>query len=175
MDKQIEEIASSEEYIDKVKALCTFKGIATLSAMIIISEVFDFSRFTDPRDLMAFLGMVPSEFSSGGKNSKGSITRCGNKRARRVLIEAAHDMRHKPIITRKMKENLEKVEPDLRIAPVRALKRLHKRYFHLLFKDKPKSKVVVAVAREMVGFIWHNMIIVEGKLSKKELKIPEAS
>ena len=86
-------------------------------------------------------------------------------------------MRHRPIITKNMKENLEKVEPDLRIIPVKAMKRLNKRFLHLLFKDKPTQKVATAVAREMVGFIWHTMLIVEGKMSneKIELNLPEAS
>ncbi len=166
MDKAIEEIALTNEYKEKVNALCAFKGIGTLSAMILISEIIDFNRFSNPKDLMAYLGMVPSEFSSGGKTKKGSITKCGNTRARRILIEAAHHSRHKPIIGMKMTKDLEKVNSDLRIAPTKALKRLHKRYYYLIFKGKPIQVAVVAVARELVGFLWHNMIIVEEQSNK---------
>ena len=94
---------------------------------------------------------------------KGSITKCGNTRARRILIEAAHHSRHKPVISAKMKKNLEIVDSELRIAPVKALKRLHKRYYHFIFKGKPTQIAVVAVARELIGFLWHNMIIIEGR------------
>jgi len=163
MDNIIEDIASSEEYREKVKALCAFKGIGVLTAMILISEIFDFSRFSDPRDLMAYLGMVPSEYSSGPNVKRGPITKCGNTRARRVLIEAAHHCRHKPLITAQMKRDLEAVDAELRIAPIKAMKRLNKRYYYLIFKGKPIQVAVVSVARELIGFLWHNMIIVEGR------------
>ncbi len=178
MDNAIEEIASTDEYRERVNALCAFKGIRTLSAMILISEIIDFSRFNDPRDLMAYLGMVPSEYSSGGKIKKGSITKCGNTRARRVLIESAHHSRHKPVIGATMKQDLEMVDSDLRIAPVKALNRLHKRYYHFIFKGKPIQVAVVAVARELIGFLWHNMIIVEGRsdgLENADLNYAEIS
>ncbi len=174
MNKMIEEIALTDEYREKVKALSAFKGIRVLTAMILISEIFDFSRFSDPRELMAYLGMVPSEYSTGRTIKKGPITKCGNTRSRRVLIEAAHHCRHKPIITKRMKKDFEEIEPELRIAPVKAMKRLHKRYYHLLFKGKSTQVTVVAVARELIGFLWHSMIIIEGrsgspKKSKQDL------
>jgi len=161
MDKEIETIASTEPYREKVKALCAFRGIATLTAMIIISEIIDFSRFSNPKELMAYLGIVPSEYSSGGSVKKGSITKCGNKRVRRALVEAAHHYRHKPIITVKMKKDVESTKEELRIAPVKALHRLHKKYYHLIFKGKPTQVAVTAVARELSGFIWYNMVLIE--------------
>lgn len=171
MDMMIEDIGSSDEYREKVKALCVFKGIGVLTAMILISEIFDFSRFSDPRDLMAYLGMVPSEYSSGANVKRGPITKCGNARARRVLIEAAHHCRHKPLITAQMKSDLEAVDAELRIAPIKAMKRLNKRYYYLIFKGKPTQVVVVSVARELIGFLWHNMIIVEGRSNNSEKSI----
>ena len=107
MDKLIEEIALTDEYKSKVNSLCAFRGIGTLTAMIIISEIVDFNRFCNPKELMAYLGMVPSEYSSGGAVKKGSITKCGNKRVRTALVEAAHHYRHKPNITINMKRSLE--------------------------------------------------------------------
>lgn len=163
MDKEIELIAETEEYREKVKALCAFRGIAVLTAMIILSEVIDFSRFSNPRELMAYLGIVPSEYSSGNTIKKGAITKCGNRRVRRALVEAAHHYRHNPVITVHMKRKLEATEPELRQAPLKALKRLHKRYYHFIFKGKVTQIAVVAVARELTGFLWHNMIILEGK------------
>jgi transposase len=82
LDKEIQEIAQTEEYNEKVKALCAYRGIGVLTAMIILSEVIDFSRFSNARELMAHLGMVPSEYSSGQSIRKGSLTKCGNKRVR---------------------------------------------------------------------------------------------
>ena len=161
LDKEIEQIASTELYREKVKALCAFRGIATLTAMIIISEIIDFSRFSNPKELMAYLGIVPSEYSSGGSVKKGSITKCGNKRVRRALIEAAHHYRHKPVITVKMKKGVQDTKEELRIAPVKALHRLHKKYYHLIFKGKPIQVTVTAVARELSGFIWYNMVLIE--------------
>ncbi|MFH0975827.1 MAG: transposase [Spirochaetota bacterium] len=161
IDKKIGEIALTEEYKEKVNALCAFRGIGTLTAMIIISEVVDFSRFTSPRELMAYLGMVPREYSSGQTVRKGSITKCGNKRVRRALVEAAHHYRHKPIISAKMKKDLENTSAELRIAPIKALKRLNKRYYHLIFNGKKTQTTVVAIGRELIGFIWYNMVLTE--------------
>lgn len=169
MDKSIEKIALTDEYISKVNSLCAFRGIGTLTAMIIISEIVDFNRFSNPRELMAYIGMVPREYSSGGTVKKGSITKCGNKRVRKALVEAAHHYRHKPNITIKMKKNLENTEAELRLAPVKALKRLHNKYFQLLFRGKPVQVAVVAVARELCGFIWNNMIIIEGNGKSLEI------
>ncbi len=166
MDKEIEEIALTDEYREKVNSLRAFRGIGTLTAMIIISEVIDFIRFENPKDLMAYLGVIPSEYSSSDTIKKGAITKCGNKRVRRALVEAAHHYRHKPVISYRMKKDLENTDNELRIAPVKALKRLNKRYYHLLLNGKPKQITVVAVARELLGFIWHNMVIVE----KRDLK-----
>ncbi len=112
---------------------------------------------------MAYLGMVPREYSSGSIVRKGSITKCGNKRVRRALVEAAHHYRHKPIITMKMKKTLENTDPYLRLAPVKALKRLHKKYYQMIYRGKLKQVTVVAVARELSGFLWHTMILLESK------------
>lgn len=161
IDKEIATIAATEPYREKVKALCAFRGIATLTAMILISEIVDFSRFSNPKELMAYLGIVPSEYSSGGSVKKGSITKCGNKQARRALVEAAHHYRHQPKITAKMKKDIENTKEELRIAPVKSLHRLHKKYYHLIFKGKPTQVAVTAVARELVGFIWYNMVLIE--------------
>jgi transposase len=161
MDKEIHQLAETKRYKEKVDVLCAYRGIGVLTAMILITEIIDFKRFRDPRELMAYLGMVPSEYSSGSTVKKGSITKCGNKRARRALVEAAHHSRHKPVITITMKNDLQKIREHLRMTPVKAMKRLHSRYYHLLFKGKITQVAVVAVARELAGFIWHSMVMLE--------------
>jgi transposase len=161
LDKEIGEIAKTPVYRDKVEALCAYRGIGVLTAMILLTEVVSFNRFSDPRQLMAYLGLVPNEYSSGGKRTQGSITKCGNRRVRRALIETSWHYLYKPVITDKMSEDLKKVAPELRHPAEKALMRLHKRYFSLLFKGKPKQKAIVAVARGLCGFIWSSMVYIE--------------
>jgi len=164
LDREIAKIAESDDYKMKVDALKAYRGISTLSAMVLIVEVVSFNRFAKARELMSYLGLVPSEYSSGGTMKKGALTKCGNKRVRRILVEAAWHNRHEAKVTYSMKANLKKIDAELRNPPLKALKRLNKRYYHLIFAGKPKSKVAAAVARELVGFIWHSMIIVESRL-----------
>lgn len=168
IDREIAQIGETEEYKQKVDALRAFRGISTLSAMILLTEVISFRRFKNAKELMSYLGLVPSEFSSAGMIKKGSLTKTGNKRVRRILVEAAWHNRHKPRVTYAMKANLNKVDPELRTPPMKALVRLHKRYYHLIFSGKSKSKAAAAVARELVGFIWHSMVIVESRLCDHE-------
>jgi len=159
--QKIEEIAQTNPYKDKVQALCAYRGVGVLTAMIFISEIVDFRRFRSPKELMAYLGLTPSEYSSGSKEQKGSITKCGNKRVRKALVESAWHYVKKPRISKKMRDNLEVIPQDLRRAPLEANKRLHKRYFHLVLAGKLRQKAIVAVAREFSGFIWATMIELE--------------
>lgn len=161
--EKIEEMAKTEEYKEKVNALCAYRGIGTLTAMIFISEIVDFRRFRSPKELMAYLGMTPSEYSSGGKERKGSITKCGNSRVRKALVESAWHYVKKPIISKLMRDNLESVPKELRKSPLTALKRLHKRYFYLVLKGKSRQKAIVATARELSGFIWATMVELESQ------------
>jgi transposase len=163
IDREIARISETDNYKLKVDALRAYRGINTLSAMVLITEVVSFSRFSNARELMSYLGIVPSEYSSGGVVRKGALTKCGNKRARRILVEAAWHNRHEPKVTYPMKANLKKIDMELRTPPLKALVRLHKRYYHLIFAGKPKTKAATAVARELAGFVWHSMIIVESR------------
>jgi transposase len=116
--------------------------------------LFAFGRFPDPRRLMSYLGLTPRENSSGEKVKKGPITKAGNKRIRRLLIQAGWHQRHM-LVTSKDLAKRRKGQPEwvVKIAKS-AQKRLHKRYWHLLHNGKMPVKAVTAVAREMVGFIW---------------------
>lgn len=167
LDKEIEEIAQTAEYKEKVAALCAFKGIGILTAMVILSEVISFSRFQKAEELMSYLGLVPSEHSSGGQQNKGSITKTGNSRTRRALTEASWHYRHKAIITQRMKKNMENIDSALRLPPTRCLKRLHKKYHHLVYRGKMPQKAVIAIARELVGFIWDSMVQIEQRQQNK--------
>jgi len=157
LDQQIEQIAESEIYGSAVKKLRAFKGIGTLSAMLFIAEITDFRRFSNPRALMAFLGLIPSEKSSGDKQRGGPITKTGNPRCRTQLIESVQHYAKKPQISYKMKADLAQVDPHSAAIAVKCLKRLHKRYWALSMKGKIRSIALTAIAREFAGFIWAMM------------------
>jgi len=157
LDQKIEQIASSDLYAPAVKKLRAFKGIGTLSAMLFIGEITDFRRFPNPRALMAFLGLIPSEHSSGNKQRGGPITKTGNPRCRTQLIESVQHYVKKPQISYKMKADLAQVDPRSAEIATKCLKRLHKRYWALTSKGKIRSVAITAIARELVGFIWAMM------------------
>lgn len=154
LDRQIEEIARSEVYAPSVKKLRAFKGIGTLAAMLLIAEITDFRRFSNPRALMAFLGLIPSEHSSGDKQAHGSITKAGNDRCRTQLVESVQHYVRSPRITLQMKSDLSGVDPFTANTSLKCLKRLNKRYWSLINKGKLRPVAITAIAREFVGFIW---------------------
>ena len=155
LTSQLEEIAQSEAYAEKVGWLCCLRGVETVTAMTILTELHDFRRFTSARELMSYLGLTPSEYSSSERQRKGSITKAGNGHVRRVLVESAWSYRYRPSVSVCLKKR-RKGQPAQVIAIAdRAQQRLHSRYIKL--KEgyhKPHNVVTVAVARELVGFIW---------------------
>ena len=156
-DDQIEEIACSDIYAPSVKKLRTFKGIGTLSAMLLIAEITDFRRFATPRALMAFLGLIPGEDSSGDKRKGGPITKAGNRRCRTQLIESVQHYVRKPCIGPQMKHDLSQVDAHTANVSLKCMERLHKRYWALALKGKVRQVAITAIAREFVGFIWAMM------------------
>jgi len=137
-----------------VAALQTLRGVAALTAATLVAEVGDFGRFTHPRQLMAYAGVVAREHSSGGRRRQGGITKTGNAHVRRVLIEAAWHARHRPAVSRALRQR--RVGQAAAVCEIadRAQQRLHARYRRLLGRGKSKQKVVVAVGRELLGFLW---------------------
>jgi len=125
-----------------------------LTAMLILAELHDFRRFPSPRALMAYLGLVPSEDSSGDRHRRGRITKTGNTLVRRVLVEASWHYQHRagvgPALARRRKGQPARI---IAIAD-KAQQRLCRRFRRLTAAHKPAAKVVVAVARELSGFIW---------------------
>lgn len=126
----------------------------TLSAVILVAEICDFRRFEHPRELMAFVGLVPSERSSGGKQRRGSITKTGNAHARRALVEAAWHYRHPPRQSETVVARWKGQPPKVVAHAWKAQERLHRRYFRLTSRGRPSQVAVVAVARELCGFVW---------------------
>jgi len=154
LDRQIEQLAERPQYKEMVGLLRCFKGIDTLTAITIIAEIFEFGRFASPRTLMSYLGLTPSESSSGEKRRQGAITKTGNKRIRRLLTESAWHYRHRCGLSKSLKQRRQGQPQWVVDIADRAMVRLRKRYWRLLERGKIKNKAVVAVAREMVGFIW---------------------
>jgi len=157
LDEQIEELARSEIYAPSVKKLRAFKGISTLTAMVLISEITDFRRFPNPGALMAFLGLISSENSSGAKQKGGSITKAGNNRCRSLLIESVQHYTKRPHLSLQMKHDLAQVDAHSAHIAIKCLQRLNKRYWALTMKGKIHPVAITAIAREFVGFIWAMM------------------
>lgn len=154
LDAKLEAIASEAPWAEPVGWLRCFRGIDTLTALSLLAEIHDWRRFGSARQLMAYLGMVPSERSSGGRERRGGITRAGNIRVRRLLVEAAWHYRHRPAVGFRLRAR-RKGQPARVIAIAdRAQHRLHTRYRRLLARGKARNQVVVAVGRELVGFLW---------------------
>ena len=157
LDKEIAAVADKEPYRIPVGWLRCFRGIDTLSAMILLAEIVDFQRFNHPRELMGYLGLVPSEYSSGDTQRRGAITKAGNTHARRALVEAAWHYRHRPSVAGALRQRTEGQPPHVVGLAWRAQQRLHRRYRHLVGHGKRPPVAVVAVARELVGFLWAAM------------------
>jgi transposase len=154
LDARIAETAQTEPYREPVAWLRCFRGIDTLTAMIILAELHDFRRFPNARALMAYLGLVPSESSSGERHRRGRITKTGNTFVRRVLIETSWHYQHRPGVGPGLAAR-RKGQPTRVIAIAdKAQQRLCRRFRRLTAEHKPAPKVVVAVARELAGFIW---------------------
>jgi transposase len=137
-----------------VKALQALRGIDMVTAVTLVAEVGDFRRFATAGALMAFVGLVPSEHSSGGSRRQGRITRTGNGHVRRVVVEAAWHYRRQPRMSKAIRQRNDLVSAGVRTIAWKAQKRLHGRLNRLLGRNKPACQAVVAVARELVGFIW---------------------
>jgi transposase len=157
LDKEIAALAATEPYREPVGWLRCFRGIDTLSAMVLLAEIVDFQRFGRARELMAYLGLVPSEYSSGEAQRRGAITKAGNTHARRALVEAAWHYRHRPTVAGALRQRIDGQPPHIVGLARRAQQRLHRRHRHLMGHGKRPPVAVVAVARELGGFLWAAM------------------
>jgi len=137
-----------------VQALMAFKGFQTVAAMILISELGEVDRFAHPRQVMAYLGLVPTENTSNDKRRQGRITKCGNAHARWLLVERAQHYATPPKVSKELSRRQEGQPAQVRAISWRAQNRLHSRYTRLLGRRLQRNKAMVAIARELCGFIW---------------------
>jgi transposase len=157
VDHQLDEIAHSEPWSDPVRWLCCFRGITTITALGLLAELGDFRRFGTARELMGFLGLTPSEYSSGQERHRGHITKTGPRHARRLLVEAAWHYQHAPRVSRRIAAIQPLVPPDVYARAHGAQIRLHHRHRTLTAHGKRSTVANVAVARELAGFLWAAM------------------
>jgi transposase len=145
-----------------VEALQGMKGFQLVASMVVISELGDLTRFEHPRQLMAYLGLVPSEYSTGNSRRQGGITKTGNGHARWILVEIAHSYRVPPKISQHLSRRQEGLSGAIKTLSWKAQKRLHKRYARLKMRGLHENKVKVAIAREIAAFIWELGQIMDG-------------
>ncbi len=137
-----------------VTALMAMRGIDLVSATTLLAEIGDLSRFRTPTELMAYLGLVPSEHSTGDTIKRGPITKAGNRRARRMLVECSWSYQHPPRVGQAKQPKVDAAPPAVREIAWKAQCRLYRRYRTLIRKGKLKTVAIVAIARELAGFIW---------------------
>jgi transposase len=153
LDRRIETLALTPRYKLVVDLICCFRGFKTQAAMVLATELGDVRRFEGPRQLMAYVGLVPSEHSSGDRRRLGAITKAGNARVRHVLIQAAWSYRKRPAISTSLKRRQQGQDPSVIAHAWKCQHRLFK-VFHRLAVRKPRQVAATAVARELVGFLW---------------------
>jgi transposase len=154
LTKQIEDLVPTWSMAPVVEAFQAMRGVAFVAAVTVVAEVGDFTRFDNPRQVMAYLGLTPSEHSSGTATRRGGITKAGNALARRVLIEGAWTYRMQARVSRKLHDRLEGLPQIVRDIAWKAQVRLCARYRRLAATGKPKVVVTTAIAREIAGFLW---------------------
>jgi len=159
LDDEITRYAQSPTYRTNVEALCCLRGIKTLSAMSLLSEIGDVRRFASPTSLMAYFGLVPTERSSGDRERRGPITKAGNTHCRRVLVEAAWNNRYRGGADLVLRRRRQGQSPDVVAIAVKAQHRLHKK-FRRLDQKKHRHVAITAVARELCGFVWATLYAV---------------
>jgi transposase len=144
-----------------VEGLQALRGIAKISAVSIVAELGEVSRFNKPRQLMGYSGAVSSEHSSGERTRRGGITKTGNAHLRRIVVEAAWAYRHRPRVGIALAARQKNVSQEVKDISWKAQHRLNRRYIRLMARGKLKQKVITAVARELLGFIWDIGVTVE--------------
>lgn len=150
----MERLAAEDRHALAVGVLRCFQGIDTAAALTLETEIFDVHRFRHPRDLMGYLGLTPSVYQSAEKEHRGAITKAGNRYARWVLGQVAWHYRHRPLPGAQLKKR-RRGQPAWAVAIAdRAHQRLYRRYWTLVHRGKPVQKVVTAIARELVSFVW---------------------
>jgi transposase len=154
LEAELQVLVQTWRWLPVVEAIQALRGVQFTAAVTLIAELGDLTRFANPRQLMSYLGLTPSEHSSGQRRRQGAITKTGNAHARRVLVEGAWAYRYPAKVSRHLQLRLEKVPKAIQDISWKAQVRLCKRYRRLIARGKNANQVVVAIAREMAAFVW---------------------
>jgi transposase len=154
LEGELHEAVKGWRLAPTVEAIQALRGVDVTGAVILVAELGDLTRFDTPRKLMSYLGLTPSEYSSGARRRQGSITKAGNSHARRALVEGAWAYRYPAKVSRHLQLRLEKLPAEVQAISWKAQVRLCKRYRQLSARGKHVNQVVVAIAREMAAFAW---------------------
>ena len=154
VDAHLQDLLTLEPLRARVERLRCFRGINDLTALTIAAELGDARRFVSASRVMAFTGLVPSEYSSGAKQARGRITKTGNAHVRRVLVESAWHYRHHPFVGKGLRQRQRGAPADAIDRAWHAQQRLSRRSRRLAARGKPKQHIVTAIARELSGFLW---------------------
>lgn len=162
LEAEIDTYARSASFRNRVEALCCFRGVKTLTAMTQLTELGDIRRFAKATGLMAFAGLVPCERSSGNVQRRGAITKAGSGELRRVLVEAAWHYRKRAGADLILKRRRMGKDPQVVAIAIKAQHRLHRTFWKIASR-KHSCKAVTATARELCGFIWSALWVIETK------------
>src|SRR5712692_6802770 len=154
LERAIRETAEQEPWRALVARLRCLRGVDTLTALALVSEIGDFDRFKTAEQFMAFVGLVPSEHSSGQQRRQGSITKDGNAHVRRLLVESAWHARRRPKVGYELARRQRGQDAAVIERAWRRQQRLYQRWQRMAGRGKPQQKIVVACARELAGFVW---------------------
>jgi transposase len=154
LERMIRETSEQEPWQGLVGRLRCLRGIDTLTALALVTEIGDFGRFKSAAEFMAFVGLVPSEHSSGERRRQGSITKVGNSHVRRLLVESAWHARRRPTVGYELARRQRGQDAAVIERAWRCQQRLHTRWQRMAGRGKPHQKIVVACARELAGFVW---------------------
>lgn len=154
LEAELQALIQTWRWAPVVEAIQALRGIQFIAAVTLVAELGDLNRFATPRQLMSYLGLIPSEHTSGERRRQGGITKTGNSHARRVLVEGAWAYRYPAKVSRHLQLRLESVPKAIQEISWKAQVRLCKRYRRLVARGKHVNQVVVAIAREMAAFVW---------------------
>ena len=161
LEQQMVDLLPGWSLAPAVEAIQALRGVAVICAITVVAEVGDFRRFANPRQLMAWIGLVPCERSSGATTARGAITKAGNSRVRRVLVESAWSYRLPARIGRDLHERSHSLPDDVRAIAWKAQIRLCARYRRMQHAGRPANVITVAIARELAAFICAIATIVD--------------
>jgi transposase len=154
LEAELQTQVQTWRWLPVVEAIQALRGVQFTVAVLLIAELGDLTRFENPRQLMSYLGLIPSEHTTGEHRRQGGITKTGNSHARRALIEGAWAYRYPAKVSRHLQLRLEKLPKGIQDISWKAQVRLCKRYRRLVARGKHVNQVVVAIAREMAAFVW---------------------